>query len=329
MAIRTVKIAPIRKEYSATFKTVDQQLALHGHFRSPGTTVTILPHKEASGKYRTGLDENALYLNNMSLEDKAAEIERIRKDKPRLEEALGLKGSGILDATSPFYNFSSSPETLKKKFGTDIKVSPVKLGSSEVIFSIREEDTMGEIMWNWLRVNPRLAPSLEAYRRGDVPADVQYYIVDDEAETKETYNRKKLINDAIVAFVALSPTKKKKISRLMGLPVTEDTKEEVVYNLMDSALKETEFKKGPYKGMAPVRLFNDLIKTKDDRLSVKDLVEQALTHSVYRQLPGGKIVEGELTIAPTKDDLVEQLLDDKNQMDLIALEKKLNNKKIK
>lgn len=329
MAIKTVKIAPIKKEYSATFKTVDQQLALHGHYRSPGTTVTILPHKEASGKYRTGLDEKALYLNNMSPEDRAAEIKRIQADKPRLEEALGLKDSGILDPTSPFYNFAASPEVLKKRFGTDIKVSPVKLGSSEVIFSLQESDAMGEIMWNWLRVNPRIAPSLDAYNRKEVPADVQYYIVDDEAETKEIYNRKKTQNDAIVAFVALSPTLKKQISRLMGLPVTEDTKEEVVYNLMDSALKEPEFKKGPYKGTAPVRLFNDLIKTKEDRLYVKDIVEQALTHSVYRQLPGGKIVEGELTIAPSKEDLVENLLDDKNQMDLIALEKKLNNKKIK
>lgn len=326
---RIAKIAPIKKEYSSTFKTVDQQLAQNGFHRFPGATVTMLPHKEASGKYRTGLDDKALYLNKLAPEEKEAEIKRIREDKPRLEEALGLPGSGILDPTSIFYNFAASDRALRDKFGTDVKVNPVKLGTDEAIFYIDGTDAMMEITWNWLKVNPRIAPSLEAYRKREVPADIQYYIVDDEAETKQLYSKKKEINLALVAFEALSPTKKKQIARQMGLAISDDTKEEVVYNLMDTQLKEGEFKKGAHKGASPVRLFNDLIKISDGRLKVKDLVEQAIIHSVYRALPNGKITEGELTIAATKEDLVEFLLDDKNQMDLIALEKKLNNKKIK
>lgn len=326
---RIAKIAPIAKEFSNTFNTVDQQLAKHGYFRFPGTNVTMLPHKEASGKYRTGLDEKALYLNNLTKEDREAEVKRIKADKERLEEALGLPGSGILDPTSPFWNFSASTEALKKRFGTDIKVSPVKLGDSELYFNLSEGDVMKEIAWNWLRVHPRIAPSIDSYRRGDVPADVQYYIADDEAENKDTNTRKRLINKAIVALESLSPSKRKMVGRLMGLPVTEDTTEEVVYNLIDSCLKDTEFKSGKNKGLAPVSLFNDLLKTTDERLKVKDLVEQALTHSIYRVGVGGKIMEGEVVASPSREDLIEHLLKDENQMELLALEKKLSNKKLK
>jgi len=326
---RTAKISPLRKEYSNTFNTIDQQLAKNGYYRAPGTAITVLPHKEASGKYRTGLDKDAPYLNNLSEEDREAEVKRIIADKERLEAALGMAGTGILDPTSPFYNFAASSETLKKRFGSDIKVSPVRLGTDDMLFELNGDDVMKEITWNWLSVSPRIAPSLDAYKQGKVSSDVQYYIADDEAENKDKYRKNKAINEAIVAFDALTPSKRKQIARLMGLPVTEDTKEEVVYNQMDTQLKLGEFKEGPNKGGSPIRLFNELLKTTDERLKVKDLIEQALTHSVYRIGVGQKIMEGEVVASPSKEDMVEHLLKVENQMELIALEKKLNNKKIR
>ena len=38
----------------------------------------------------------------------------------------------------------------------------------------------------------------------------------------------------------MTPEKKKKVARLLGLPVTDDTKEEVVYNKVDNMLKQSE-----------------------------------------------------------------------------------------
>lgn len=320
----TGKIAPIQKQHGDAINTIDQQLAKNGYQRFPGTTETFLPYKESSGKYRTGLDVNAPYLLRLSEEDRKAEIERIKADKERLEADLGVKG--ILDSNSIFYNFAASRETLKQKFGTDLQVVPIRIGNDEVYFD--PSDVVKEITWNWIKVHPRIAPSLEAWQKGTVPSDVKFYVVDDDAENKDTYNRKREINKAIVAFEGLNPSKKKQIARLMGLPVTEDTKEEVVYNLIDSQLKLTEFKDGKNKGLAPVRLFNELIATSDPRIKVKDLVEQALTHSIYRFGQGGKLQEGGVTIATSKEELVEFLLDEKNQLDLIALEKKINVKKI-
>lgn len=321
---KTGKIAPIKKQFSDTLNTIDQQLAKYGYTRYPGTSETFLPFRETSGKYRTGLDIKAPYLQRLPEEEREAEIERITKDKERLENELGVPG--ILDPTSLFWNFAASKEQLQAKFGVTLQVEPIKIGNDEEFFN--GSDPMKEIAWNWIKVHPRIAPSLDAWKRGEVPAEVKYYIVDDEAEQKDTYSRKKEINKAIVAFENLTPTKKKQIARLMGLPVTDNTTEEAVYNLIDSQLKETEFREGKNKGLAPVKLFNDLIATTDERIKVKDLVEQAITHSVYRPGQGGKILEGGLTIATSKEELVETLLDEKNQLDLIALEKKLTSKKI-
>ena len=318
------KVAPIVKQYGDQVNTIDQQLNKNGYQRFPGTMEMLLPYKEVNGRYRTGLDVDASYLLRLADEDREAEIKRITEDKKRIENVLGVPG--ILNSNSIFYNFAVSKEQLVAKFGTDLQVSPVKLTDKEEFFD--GEEIGKEIAWNWLRVHPRIAPSLDAYKAGKVSSDVKYYVVDDEAETRESYSKNREINKAIVAFESLSPTKKKQIGRQMGLPITESTKEESVYNLMSDVLREKEFKIGKLKGSSPLRLFNELIIMSDDRLKVKDLVTEAMTHSVYRPAQGGKITEGGITVAESELDLVEILMREDKQQDLLILEKKLKVKKI-
>ena len=63
-------------------------------------------------------------------------------------------------------------------------------------------------------------------------------------------------------------------------------------------------------------------------LHIKDLVKQAITHSIYRVKPSGKVYEGEFEIAKDEEDLVKFLIDDDNQDELITLEGKLKTKKL-
>jgi CO dehydrogenase/acetyl-CoA synthase gamma subunit (corrinoid Fe-S protein) len=126
----------------------------------------------------------------------------------------------------------------------------------------------------------------------------------------------------------MTPERKRKVSRLLGLPVTDDTKEEVVYNLVDNVLKQTEFKNGKYQGLNPVEVFTRFADMKDNLLHIKDLVKQALSHSIYRLKPNGKVYEGEFEVAKDEDDLVKFLADDDNQDELITLEQKLKTKKL-
>jgi hypothetical protein len=322
MAIKGYKISPILKDYSQTsgsgkdaFHSLESSLAKHGFSRAPGTFRTFTPYKEMTGLYRTGLDENASYLKRLSGEERAAEVKRIIADRARLEQATGLD----LSPKSSYYNFNSSdPE--------DRRFTPVKLGTTDKFFDI--SDPIIEITWNWIKVHPSIAPSFDAYKRGDVdPIMTQFFVCDDEIETKRTYEVKSRINKAIAAFEGLDFEKKTKIARLMGLPVTDSTKPENVYNLMDNLLKKGEFDSGEFKGNSTINMFNELLIMNDSRLHIKDVVDEAIRRNVYRER-GDKVYEGESKIADSKQALVDYLLDDDHQDDLIALEKKVKIKKI-
>ena len=142
------------------------------------------------------------------------------------------------------------------------------------------------------------------------------------------FKKKQLINKAIVKFDSMTPEKKRKVARLLGLPVSEDTKEESVYNQVDNLLKQTEFKNGKYQGLNPVEIFGRFADMKENLLHIKDLVKQALLHSVYRTKPNGRIYEGEYEVAIDEEELVKFLADEDNQDELLTLEQKLKSKKL-
>ena len=114
----------------------------------------------------------------------------------------------------------------------------------------------------------------------------------------------------------------------LGLPISEDTKEDVVYNQVDNILKQTEFKNGKYQGLSTVEVFNRFADMKENLLHIKDLVKQAITHSIYRIKPNGKVYEGEFEIASDEDELVKFLINEDNQDQLLTVEGKLKTKKL-
>jgi hypothetical protein len=179
-----------------------------------------------------------------------------------------------------------------------------------------------------LRVHPTISSSYQAWERGDFPADTQFYVVDDDIENAVIFKKKQLINKAIAKFDGMTPEKKRKVARLLGLPVTEDSKEDFVYNQVDNILKQTEFKSGKYQGLSTIEVFNRFANMKESLLHIKDLVKQAIVHSIYRSKNSGKIYEGEYEIAKDEEELVKYLADDDHQDELITLEQKLKVKKI-
>ena len=317
---KTGKISTIKREYnSSQLQTMDSGLAQKGMTRIPGTGVFKYPYKELDGKYRTGLDPDASYIRRIQDPlERELEIERVTALKTKLEYELGDIDLG---PRSQFWNYGLSTST-----DDQTHVQSVKLMDGDNYFDLAVP--FQEIAFSWLRVHPTIASSHQAWERGEYPAETQFYVVDDEIENAVVYKKKQLINKAIVLFDSLTPEKKKKVARLLGLPVTEETKEEVVYNLVDNVLKQTEFKNGKYSGLNPVEVFNRFATMKDDLLHIKDLVKQATAHSVYRIKPNGKIYEGEYEIAKDEDDLVRFLADDDNQDELLILEGKLKTKKL-
>lgn len=313
------KISTIKKEYNnSQLQTMQGGLAQKGYTRIPGTGVFKYPYKELDGQYRTGLDPKAAYIRRISDPlEREMEIERVTELKQKLEDALNVD----LNPRAQFWNYG-----LSTSVDDAMHVQPVKLSDGDNYFDLGVP--MQELAFAWLRVHPTIASSYQAWERGEYPADIQYYVADDEIENKVIFKKKQLINKAIIKFDDMTPEKKKKVARLLGLPVSDDSKEEAVYNQVDNLLKQTEFKNGKYQGLSPIEVFNRFADMKENLLHIKDLVKQAVAHSVYRLKPNGKVYEGEFEIAKDEDELVKFLADDDNQDQLLILEGKLKGKKI-
>jgi len=314
------KISTIKKSYGTSgLQTMQGGLASKGLTRIPGTGVFKYPYKELGGKYRTGLDPDADYIKRIKDDtEREIEIKKVTEMRDRLEKRLG----GIdLGPRSSFWNskLATSAEDTSH-------VQPTKLMDGDNIFNLNSP--LQELTFAWLRAHPSIASSYQAWERGDYPADTQFYVADEEVEDKIAFKKKQAINKAISKLDAMGPDRRKKVARLLGISVTDGTKEEVVYNRVDSALKQMEFKTGAYKGLSTVEVFNRFADMKDNLLTVRDFIKQALQHSVYRMKPNGKIYEGENEIAKNEDELVKFLMDDDNQEDLLMLQEKIKGKKL-
>ena len=313
------KISAIKKEVSKDVQTMQSGLLQKNMTRVPGTGVFKYPYKELDGKYRTGLDPDAAYIKRISDPlERDLEIKKVRELRDKLQEAFG----GIdLGPRSSFWNNSLSTSK-----DDTLHVQPYKLMDGDNYFDLSVP--WQELTFAWLSAHPTIARSYQAWERGEYPADTQFYVVNEDIESAVMFKKKQLINKAIAKFDNMSPEKKRRVARLLGLPVSDNTKDEVVYNQVDNILKMTEFKAGKYQGLSTVEVFNRFADMKEDLLIVRDLVKQAIAHSVYRVKPNGKVYEGEYEIAPDEDELVKMLMSDDNQDMLLTLEGKLKMKKI-
>lgn len=307
------KISVIPKDFSGAFPTMEKSLRDAGYSRMPGTVVMKFPYKELNGKYRTGLDENATAIMRIpDLKDRDMEQKSIRETRERLEKVTGVN----LGPTSDYYNYNSKNQH---------HVEAVKLQDGDNIFNL--DDPWQEITYLWLKSHPTIASSLQGWEKGLFPSDTQFFVNDENVEAEIQYKKKKSANDAIIKFDSWSLDKRRKIARLLDLPVGEDTKEEIVYNLVDNFLKTAQVVNGTHKGRDPIKVFTSYANLRDDTLYVKDLVEQAFRHQIYKEKKGGRVYEGELELFKDKEEMQEFYLNDKNQEDLLELEKKLKMKK--
>lgn len=309
------KISVIPKEFGTSAQdTMEKSLRQRGMSRAPGTVLLRYPYKEASGKYRTGLDEDSRRIREMpNGEIKDAEIARVRALRKKLEDATGLD----LSPKSAYYNHNSNQ---------DYKVSPIALRDDDNIFNLN--DPWQHITYLWAINLPDIASSLTEYQKGKFPPDTQFYVNDENLEAEIVFKKKKIANDAIIKFDSFSLNKRRKIARLLNLPIGDSDKEEVVYNRVDDYLKKETVPNGPHKGMEPIRVFSIYSNLDDDVLNVRDIITVAFNEQIYRERENGRVYEGELQVFDSKDSLIAHMISDINQRDLLDLENKINAKKL-
>lgn len=321
---KIIKISPIKKSYPDNFKSQDSALAQHGFVRSPGTYTRLSIGRDVTGKYITGLDKEAGYIKRLPAEEREAELEHI----DNLLEKLSYQFPGI-----DFGPRSSVWKTYENLDGDGnqpegiVKASIVRIGNTPVVLNI-DTNPQHLLDYCWLRVDKRIAKSLESYHSRKDDPNCQYYIENEEIETRVLYQKKKDINDAITQFVALSPTKKKWVAKSLGLLITDDSTEEFIYNKIDDVLKQKTFSHGDLEGRSTILEFKAIMNLSDERLETKSLLVDALRFNIYRLGEGGVIYQGSDQIAADKDAAVNYLLNDKNQKARIVVEERIKAKKL-
>lgn len=310
----TVTIKSILKK-GADRHTLAGSLAEHGYTRQPGTGITIPPYRERDGKFRTGLDPDALYIKSLPVEEQEIERTRVSTLRKQLEERSGLD----LGPRSDYYTKLTDEE-----MGTLTRAEMVRLTDGEKVFN--DEDVQAAITSAWLRVHPLVASSYEKWRSGQSGPLVLFYVSDEEIETKISYDNNMAVAIINSKILEMTPTNRKRLARLLDIPVSDDSKEEYVFNKLNETLmnKSGEITFGGYKGRQVVLVFNELMAMKEENLNLKDLVKQSIQHGIYRRNKGA-IMDGTTKIADSEAELVASLTT--NTEDRIALESKLKTKK--
>jgi hypothetical protein len=310
------KISIIKKDYNDQY-SVEGSLASRGRYKYPTTGHRIVPYKEKNGSYRTGLDENALYIAKMPPEEQKIEKARVKAEKARLEETYG---KGFFDPRAPYY-----VNMFDSQYGTSTRAKILLLTDGDTIFNL--DDPEQAATYAWARVHEDVAPSYQHWLRGDVSSsDVQFYVNDENEEAEVAYKKSSAINKAIIKMENLSLGEKRKVARLMGLPITDESPENLVYSELDKVIRSTEVTYGKHKGRSSIDLFNTFANMKKENLQLHDFVHQLFTHSVYR-IASGKVMDGQVKVFDSEDDLIEFLVDPKNQTEYFALEERLKAKK--
>lgn len=314
---RLGRIVPIRKEYNKTSTSLEACLAEKGYTRFPGTVMKIVPARQANGKFITGLDPDALYIKRMTAEDADVERKKIIQLKQDLEDITGLN----LGPRDPYYTdmFNPSADPLSR-------ARVVNLKDEDNIFNL--DDPYDYITFLWLSKHPMIASSYQAWERGEYPSDIKFYVADEEVEAEIAYRKSKATHEAIQLLGSMSVEGRRKIARLLGKGVDDNTKEIFVYNMLTKFIEEDTVNDGRYKGQDSLRVFMSLANLDAKMLGIRDLIEQAVRLGVYREDRDGTIREGGMEIAKSNPELALELAKSKNQDKLLALNEKVSAKKL-
>lgn len=321
--IATIK--PIPVTYSPGVFTVSNSYAQHGYNRQPGSGVGYPPLMSAqTGKYLTGLDENALEILNLlrSLDpEKKKEGDRIQNEvkerRERLEAATGLDLSPRSDYYTKMYDpgFYNTSRVAKK----------IKLYDRENTFNF--SDPHEEISYWWLVQNRELiAPSLIAWRTGAF-GKAQFYIENTEEEAEITYKKNMSMSDAVKKLSTMAIDVRKKTGKLLGISVGENDNELVVYNKLYEFIMSgvIDRKHANYGGQASVDVFSRIADLSSSVMNAKYMVQIALELRIYTKR-NGVIYEGPEMIAKTEEELVDILASSNRSAEYLALEIKINDK---
>jgi hypothetical protein len=152
-----------------------------------------------------------------------------------------------------------------------------------------------------------------------------FYVDNPEAEADVLYVDNMAAVDAIVELRKMTIEKRLKVAKLLGLPVSESTMEQIVFNKLHDFIQSGNIKDGEYKGQKSVKLFNQICSLSDELLARTSLVKEAINTRVYTKR-NGIIYEGNNSIANSEELLIQELCQADRYMEYLALKAKVDAK---
>jgi hypothetical protein len=316
---RIAKILPLPVNFKQGEMTMQNALAEKGYMRHPGTGIGMCPVQGLDGKYLTGLDPDASYIRRMRATNPEAatrEAAIVQERRDRLEAVTGLD----LGPRSEYYS-----GVYGSKFNSGQVATRVKLIDGDNTFNFSNPHK--EIEFWWLtQIIDLIAPSQEEWKKGNCKSTVQFYISNPEAEASIIYAQNMTITKAVETLRQMSVDRQRKVAKLIGLAITDNDKPEIVFNALYTMISKGSVENGEYKGQNSVDLFNRIAGMTDKLLSVRSLVREAIQLRVLSKR-NGIIYEGEAAIAQSEDQLIDEMSLDSKQMERLALETRVADKK--
>jgi hypothetical protein len=169
---------------------------------------------------------------------------------------------------------------------------------------------LDRINFAWLTESGLVAKSLADFEAGKYPpGQVLFYVFEEDAEAKRTYQRVQKQDAAFSLLRELSEQKRRKVAKLLGLGLPEVAIDEKVYNRLRDYLGLP----ASASTKDPIDNFNKWAQLSDDYIDVEYLIRMLIDKNLIR-IYGDLVKQGETTLAVNIEAFKNDLLDPGNPL---------------
>lgn len=272
-------------------------LEQEGRSKFPNCFDIIQPGKGRDGRWKTGLDEDAISI--LSIKDAAyrGELrEKVKAERESLESVTGFDLSGRSSFWDDYF----------------IEVNPKK--------PLNLSNPTDRIRYHVLMASGEIAPNLKETANADY-FNAKYYLSRKHEDVSEKLAKKKRYNESAAALIDLmkTPDKAILIGRYLNLPVSNNTPYDNMYDAFQSYLDSDE-------KIGSIDKFMRALTKPVEELSIKLIFDDGLKYNVIR-LRDGYYQRGNITYGKSIKEAIEFFTDVKNSGELLSVQDEVENKR--
>jgi len=272
----------------------------YGKSMLPGAFQILQPAKDKSGRWITGIDEDATKLRKELSGDEYIEVrDSLKEERESLERATGLD----LSATSKYWDDYFIRISGDRMFDLDFPAD--------------------RIDYKVLLANQYAAPNLESISSPEYN-HVKFYLTDDASEESNKATIKKEKNRAIAELTKIEENKNRLFiiaKFIFANSISDEITTDSLYNMLSDYIMDD--KKGK-----DIRKFNSVVDKTTEELQIKITVDEANRFHVIRQRDN-VWQHGNITLGKSLEDVVKYLSKVENSNELGSIIEEVREKRLR